>query len=117
MTRMDPVKIAGIKNWPIPTKVKDVRSFLGFCNFYRHFIRGFAHLARPLNELTRKDAEWSWQDRQQKAFEELKSTGLLLNPYWLTPFLTDPFELEVDASGFAMGAVLLQKKTTARNTP
>jgi hypothetical protein len=45
MTRMDPVKIAGIKNWPTPTKVKDVRSFLGFCNFYRPFIRGFAHLA------------------------------------------------------------------------
>jgi hypothetical protein len=43
MTRMDPVKIAGIKNWPTPTKVKDVRSFLGFCNFYRPFIRGFAH--------------------------------------------------------------------------
>jgi hypothetical protein len=38
MTRMDPVKIAGIKNWPIPTKVKDVHSFLGFCNFYRPFI-------------------------------------------------------------------------------
>jgi hypothetical protein len=52
MTRMDPIKIAGIKNWPTPTKVKDVRSFLGFCNFYWPFIRGFAHLARPLNELT-----------------------------------------------------------------
>jgi hypothetical protein len=38
MTRMDPVKIAGIKNWPTPTKVKDVHSFLGFCNFYRPFI-------------------------------------------------------------------------------
>jgi hypothetical protein len=38
MTCMDPVKIAGIKNWPIPTKVKDVHSFLGFCNFYCPFI-------------------------------------------------------------------------------
>jgi hypothetical protein len=38
ITRMDPVKIAGIKNWPTPTKVKDIRSFLGFCNFYRPFI-------------------------------------------------------------------------------
>jgi hypothetical protein len=84
MTRMDPVKIAGIKNWPIPAKVKDVQSFLGFCNFYRPFIRGFAHLARPLNELTRKDAEWSWEDRQQKVFDELKRR-LPLNPYWLTP--------------------------------
>jgi hypothetical protein len=52
VTRMDPIKIAGIKDWPIPKKVKDVRSFLGFCNFYCSFIHGFAHLARPLNLLT-----------------------------------------------------------------
>ena len=57
VTRMDPVKIAGIKDWPIPTKVKDVRSFLGFCNFYRAFIRGFASIAKPLNALTKKDQE------------------------------------------------------------
>jgi hypothetical protein len=61
MTRMDPVKIAGIKNWPTPVKVKDVCSFLGFCNFYRPFIQGFAHLARPLNELMCKDTEWTWE--------------------------------------------------------
>jgi hypothetical protein len=109
MTRMDPVKIAGIKNWPTPIKVKDIRSFLGFCNFYRPFIRGFAHLARPLNELTRKDAEWSWGTRHQKAFEELK-TRVTTEPVLAHPILTDPFELEVDASGFAMGAVLLQRK-------
>jgi hypothetical protein len=116
MTRMDPVKIAGIKNWPTPIKVKDVRSFLGFCNFYRPFIRGFAHLARPLNELTRKDAEWSWQDRQQKAFEELKRR-VTTEPVLAHPILTDPFELEVDASGFAMGAVLLQKKEDGKKHP
>jgi hypothetical protein len=116
MTRMDPVKIAGIKNWPTPTKVKDVCSFLGFCNFYRPFIRGFAHLARPLNELTRKDAEWSWGTRHQKAFEELKSR-VTTEPVLAHPILTDPFELEVDASGFAMGAVLLQKKEDGKKHP
>jgi hypothetical protein len=52
VTRMDPVKITGIKDWPAPKTVKDVRSFLGFCNFYRPFIRGFATVAHPLNELT-----------------------------------------------------------------
>jgi hypothetical protein len=52
VTHMDPVKISGIKDWPMPTSVKDVRSFLGFCNFYCPFIRGFALVARPLNELT-----------------------------------------------------------------
>jgi hypothetical protein len=52
VTHMDPVKISGIKDWPMPKTVKDVRSFLSFCNFYRPFIRGFATVARPLNELT-----------------------------------------------------------------
>ncbi len=45
VTRMDPIKILGIADWPIPKTVKDVRSFLGFCNFYRAFIRGFANIA------------------------------------------------------------------------
>jgi hypothetical protein len=116
MTCMDPVKIAGIKNWPIPTKVKDVRSFLGFCKFYHPFIQGFAHLARPLNELTRKDAEWSWEDRQQKAFNKLKRR-VMTEPVLAHPVLTDPFELEVDASGFAMGVVLLQKKEDGKKHP
>jgi hypothetical protein len=116
MTHMDPVKITGIKNWPIPTKVKDVCSFLGFCNFYCPFIRGFAHLAQPLNELTRKDAKWSWGDRQQKAFDELKRR-VMTEPVLAHPILTDPFELEVDASGFAMGAVLLQKKEDGKKHP
>jgi hypothetical protein len=116
MTRMDPVKIAGIKNWPIPTKVKDVRSFLGFCNFYHPFIQGFAHLARLLNELMRKDAEWSWGERQQVAFDTLKHR-VTTEPVLAHPILTDPFELEVDASGFAMGAVLLQKKEDGKKHP
>jgi hypothetical protein len=116
MTCMDPVKIMGIKNWPIPIKVKDVRSFLGFCNFYRPFIRGFAHLARPLNELTRKDTKWSWETRHQNAFDKLK-TRVTTEPVLAHPILTDPFELEVDASGFAMGAVLLQKKTDSKKHP
>jgi hypothetical protein len=116
MTCMDPVKIAGIKNWPIPTKVKDVRSFLGFCNFYRPFIQGFAHLARPLNELTRKDTEWSWETRHQNTFDKLK-TRVTTEPVLVHPILTDPFELEVDASGFAMGAVLLQKKMDSKKHP
>jgi len=54
VTRMDPVKILAIKDWTTPEKVKDIRSFLGFCNFYCAFIRGFAHIAKPLNALMKK---------------------------------------------------------------
>ena len=109
VTRMDPVKIAGIKDWPMPVKVKDIRSFLGFCNFYRAFIRGFANVAKPLNALTKKDHEWVWTPDCQKAFDTLK-TRVTTEPILTHPELTKQFELEVDASGFAVGAVLLQKK-------
>jgi len=72
VTRMDPIKILGIADWPIPKTIKDVRSFLGFCNFYRAFIRGFANIARPLNQLTRKDVEWTWETKEQQAFDDLR---------------------------------------------
>src|SRR5258705_6312970 len=51
--KMDPIKLAGIKDWPTPETVKQTRSFLGFGNFYRRFISGFARLTRPLHNLTR----------------------------------------------------------------
>src|SRR6201996_1785330 len=72
VTCMDPVKIAAIKDWPMPDKVKDIHSFLGFCNFYRAFIRGFASITKPLNALMHKGSEWSWSPEHQKAFDELK---------------------------------------------
>ena len=52
---MDPVKVEGISKWPKPTYVKEVQLFLGFVNFYRRFIEGFAGIARSLHDLTRKD--------------------------------------------------------------
>ena len=72
VTRMDPIKIKGIRDWPTPTSVKDIRSFLGFCNFYCPFIKGFSALAPPLNELTCKDTLWRWENPQQQAFDNLK---------------------------------------------
>jgi len=49
---MDPVKIAGVTEWPAPTNKKEVQSFLGFTNFYRQFIKDFSEHARPLFDLT-----------------------------------------------------------------
>ena len=47
-------KVAGVLNWPVPKTVKDVRKFLGLANYYRRFVKDFAKLARPLNNLMRK---------------------------------------------------------------
>jgi reverse transcriptase-like protein len=69
---MDPVKVEGIAKWPIPTTVKDVRSFLGFCNFYRSFIANFSAVAHPLNDLTKKQRQWSWTNDEQASFDTLK---------------------------------------------
>ena len=63
--------------------------------------------ARPLNKLTRKDTEWRWTNEEQHAFKTLK-TLVTSEPVLAHPNLEQPFELEVDASGFALGAVLLQ---------
>jgi hypothetical protein len=52
---MDPVKVAGVTEWPTPKSKKEAQSFLGFANFYRRFIKGFSHQAKPLFELTKKD--------------------------------------------------------------
>src|SRR6266550_1383944 len=68
----DPIKLAGIRDWPTPMTVKQVRSFLGFGNYYRKFISGFAHLARPLHELTKKNKIWTWTVECQIAFDLLK---------------------------------------------
>jgi hypothetical protein len=116
VTRMDPVKISGINDWPTPRTVKDVRSFLGFCNFYRPFICGFASVAQPLNSLTRKDMPWQWGQAQQKAFDTLRGR-VTSEPILAQPTLTDQFYLEVNASGFAVGAVLLQKKADRKRHP
>ena len=55
---MDPVKVAGVQDWLIPHNVTEVKSFLGFINFYRWFIKDFSHIAKPLNQLTKVDARW-----------------------------------------------------------
>ena len=71
--KMEPAKLAGIANWPVSTSVKQVRSFLGFGNFYRCFIGNYASLARPLNDLTKKNLTWNWTEDCQKSFEDLKT--------------------------------------------
>jgi hypothetical protein len=55
---MDPIKLKGITDWPTPKTVKEVRSFLGFGNFYRKFIKHYSDIASPLNALLRKNQKF-----------------------------------------------------------
>ena len=89
---------------------------MGFCNSYCAFIHGFAHVARLLTQLACKDATWQWGTEQQKAFDTLKNC-VISEPILTQPNLGEQFLLEVDTSGYAVGAVLLQKKEDGKLHP
>ena len=70
---MEKDKVEGVLKRPMPQCVKDVRKFLGLANYYQRFVKNFAKVALPMNQLTRKDEKWKWREEQQAAFEQLKS--------------------------------------------
>ena len=113
---MDPTKVEGIRTWHRPTKVKDIRSFLGFCNFYQPFISSFSKIAKPLNELTCKDVPFAWEDKHETMFNTLQDL-VTSEPVLRQPQLDKPFEVEVDASGFTLGRVLLQRQEDGKKHP
>jgi hypothetical protein len=108
-TEMDPIKVAGIMDSPTPKKVKEVQAFLGFCNFYRQFIKDFSHIAQPLFELTRKYQEWNWSNECEDTFRTLKHL-FTSAPMLAMPDTRRPMRLECNTSDFATGAVSLQKE-------
>ena len=113
---MDPIKLTGIKAWPVPKSAKNVKQFMGFCNFYRKFIKDYSHIAQPLNKLSRKTTAFLWNDEAQKAFERLKEL-FLKKPVLQMVDESKPFEIECDASIFATGAVLLQRDSNGDKHP
>ena len=102
-----PVKTAAIRDWPAPMNLRELRSSIGFCNFYRMFIANFSQIAHPLHLLTKKDQEYVWGEAQKQAFEEPRNR-LTSSPVLRLPNLSKPFVIQTDASKLGTGAVLLQ---------
>ena len=105
---MDGKKVATIRDWPVPSNLQELRSFLGFCNFYRRFIKGYSTIVTPLTRLTRKDAPFDWKSPQDAAFSSLKkafASADLLKHFDPTKQLV----LETDASDYAIAGILSQE--------
>ena len=103
--KIDPVKASAIDTWESPKCVKDVQGFLGFANFYRHFIKDFVKLASLFTALTRKDKKFQWTPIEETAFQAIKKA------FSGAPVLLhfDPDKectVETDASDYVSGAVL-----------
>jgi transposase InsO family protein len=104
----DQDKVQAIKDWPTPDSVTAVRSFLGLLNYYRRFISGFTEKALPLLELTKKEMEFTWNERRNRSFEILKE-ALISAPVLRMPDYTRRFYVWPDASNTCMGGVLTQE--------
>ena len=113
---MDPTKLKGLRDWPTPKTVKQVRSFLGFGNFYRKFIRHYSDIAKPMNELLKKDRPFEWTPAAEKSFLTLKKK-FTEEPVLMMPDSTRPFQIECDASKYVSGAVLTQTNSNGARHP
>jgi len=102
---MAPYKVHIIQDWPTPLKVKDIQSFLGFANFYHHFIYDYSNITVLLMCLTHKGSPWHLSDECHSAFETLKKafTTALVLTHWI---LDMQITVETDASDYALTAVL-----------
>ncbi|RVW42513.1 Transposon Tf2-12 polyprotein [Vitis vinifera] len=108
LIRMDKGKVQAIMEWTVPSKVTELRSFLGLANYYRRFIKGYSKTVSPLTDLLKKDNQWDWSRQCQMAFESLKE-AMSTEPVLRLPDLDLPFEVQTDASDRALGGVLVQE--------
>ena len=107
--RTDPQKTEIVLSWPIPRSLKELRSFLGLCSYYRKFIRNFSTLAKPLHRLTEKNVKFHWSIDCQNAFSKLKE-ALVEATVLAYPDPKGNFILDTDASGVGLGAILSQEQ-------
>ncbi|KAK0637673.1 Transposon Tf2-12 polyprotein [Lasiodiplodia hormozganensis] len=114
--KMDPVKVKAILDWEAPKTLHGVQSFLGLCNYYRRFVRGYSIIAKPLTDLTKKDQGFQWSPQCQAAFEALKQ-AMSSDPVLKYFDPTKTIYIEVDSSDYVSGGFMMQKDDEGRLHP
>ncbi|KAA0058942.1 pol protein [Cucumis melo var. makuwa] len=105
---MDPTKIEAVTNWPRPSNVSEIRSFLGLAGYYRRFVEDFSRIASPLTQLTRKGTPFVWSPACESSFQELKQK-LVTAPVLTVPNGSGSFVIYSDASKKGLGCMLMQQ--------
>lgn len=119
--RMDPEKLRAITEWEPPRKggalgKTKIREFIGFCNFYRDGVDRFSTIAKPLTDLTGKNAPWVWDQRHEAAWALLK-TAVLSAPIRAAYDQDVPIELHTDASDGAIAATIEHRYSCGHRRP
>ena len=107
--QVDPKKIGGVIDWPRPTTVTEVRSFLGLAGYYMRFVKNFSKIAAPLTMLTQKSIRFNWADRCEEHFMLLKEL-LTSAPVLTLPSGDEGYTVYCDASRVGLGYVLMQNE-------
>lgn len=103
---MDCSKIKVIIDWPVPTSVTELRGFLDLTGYYRKFLRDYGGITRLLTTILRK-GKFAWDDAAEEAFQKLK-LAMTTTPTLALPNFSQPFVIEIDASGDGIGVALSQ---------
>ena len=115
-------KVQGIKNFPVPKNVNELRRFIGAASYYRKFVENFAAKMHCLTKLTSTKVPWKWTEEEQKCFEEMKR-ALMEAPILAQPDMESamngsrPYIITTDACGTGIGAVLSQKSEDGKDRP
>ena len=105
---VDPAKVALVKDWPAPTDVNQIRSFVGLVQYFRRFIKDLATHLAPMTALTKKDVPFLWSDACQAAFNHVKE-ALICAPVLAMPDVNKAFQVYTDASIHGCGGILMQE--------
>lgn len=100
--------VTKINQFPQPKTVKQVRSFLGMANYFRHLIENYAEVVEPLVNLTRNKVKFNWSEEVDKSFKEIQAK-ILHRPRLNKPDMSQPFYLNTDGSSVAICGILTQK--------
>ncbi|KAL0533824.1 hypothetical protein IC582_028095 [Cucumis melo] len=105
---VDPTKIEAVTNWPRPSTVSEIRSFLGLASYYRRLVEDFSRIASPLTQLTRKGTPFVWSPACESSFQELKQK-LVTAPVLTVLDGSGSFVIYSDASKKGLGCLLMQQ--------
>lgn len=111
--RPNPEKVETVKNYPVPKDHKALQRFLGLTGYFRHFVRNYGIISKPLTAISASKEKFKWGTEQQVAFETLRDK-LTSDEVLIHPDFNKQFFVECDASGNEVGAILCQMDEKAK---